>query len=123
MNRFIEIDDLLVPDGYEPIAFRVPLDGELFVGNAKHVLRHTHGDDMTTEKLIVRETSTDVNAFDVGTTILVSNGTDGPYVNRVLVAVIGDRDYPFVCESISSRLSHECWRFAKKPLNKLAEVE
>jgi hypothetical protein len=65
-------------------------------------------------KLILRKTSNDVNVFDQGTTVLVSNLIDGPYVNRVLVSVISDRDYPFVCESISHVHSHECWRFAKK---------
>ena len=102
MKRVIEIDDATIPEGYEPVAFRVPEDGDIY-------------EDLPSKpKLILRKTSSDVNAFDQGTTVLVSNLIDGPYVNRVLVSVIGDRDYPFVCESISHAHSHECWRFAKK---------
>jgi hypothetical protein len=103
MKRVIEIDDGTIPEGYEPVAFRVPKENEVF-----------HRSVPVEARLILRKTSSDVNAFDQGTTVLVSNLIDGPYVNRVLVSVIGDRDYPFVCESISHHYSHECWRFAKK---------
>jgi len=123
MRRVVEFDRTSLVDGWEPVAFRVPTIGEHFYSDDGFLLKCDDGDCASGPRMVMRKTSVDVNAFDVSTTVLVSNAVDGPFVNRVLAAVVNDRDYPFICESISHHAPNECWRFAKKTLPKGSDLD
>ena len=112
MKRLLEIDDECVPTGWEPVAFRVPVIGDTYIGMGK-VAKATSNTQCLYPKLIVTNDETSVSRAHIGAIVLVANVLEGPYVQRVLVEVTLSRDYPFVCESIDSRAPDQCWRFAK----------
>lgn len=114
MIRTIEIDDNAIPQGYEPVAFRVPQSSDSFVvstgGVAERVSAVPDG-----PRLIVRPTENTVSLACRGQVVLVANVEKGPYEQRMLVDISPvDRNYPYICEAIDHRLPHQCWRFAKR---------
>lgn len=114
MKRTIELADDLIPEGWEPVAFRVPnQDDDYLLASGRSVAaRENHAGG---PRLIVRRVTDHITMLDRGRSILVANNQDGPYVERVLVHVAyGEKDYQYVCEAIDHRLSHQCWRFAKR---------
>ena len=112
MKRLLEIDDLDVEYGWEPVAFRIPREGEYFIGSGG-VMHCRNSCVPDGPRLILVDAMTDVSRAHVGAIILVANVLEGPYVQRVLVDVTLSRDYPFVCEAIDHRAPDQCWRFAK----------
>ena len=115
MNRTIQIDNAIIPVGWEPVAYRVPLDTDDFVVSCGGVVESRGSCVPDGPRLIVQRTTDEITAADRGEIVLVANYEDGPFVQRTLVDVAGfDRDYPFVCEAIDYRQPHQCWRYGKR---------
>lgn len=115
MKRTIEIDDDAIADGYEPVAFRLPLDSDQFVVSTGGVVIERGGAVPDGPRLIVRRTTSEVTLACVNSSVLVSNTLEGPYVERMLVDIsVRDRDYPYICEPISHKAPNQCWRYAKR---------
>lgn len=122
MKRLIDFADGVIPEGWEPVAYRVPEAGDEYVMSTGGVVMSRDSSVPDGPRVIVVYAAATVTDGCAGQLVLVSNDEKGQYVQRVLVGTtMSDRQYPFVCEAIDPRLPHQCWRFARRLVKPLTD--